>query len=90
MIKYCTKCGKEFKADSGYIKLCEECRKKGEQKRLENNLNRMQKRKDELKLRTTCLYARDVDLLKSIKDHKETLADAFHYILQKYVDTEKG
>ena len=88
-VKYCVMCGKEFEATHGNQKLCEDCKIKRVEERRKNNINKTNSRSKELGIRTTLLYSKDIELLKSIKEHKETIADAFHKILEIYLE-KKG
>ena len=90
MNKFCVQCGTEFESKHGNQKLCDKCREENKHNRYTKNLGRMLERKKELNLRSASLYAKDIDLLKSIKEHKETLADSFHRILDYYMENKNN
>ena len=88
-IKYCKICGKEFEATHGNQKMCEYCRFHAKEHRRKQNMERAKERNEKLGVRTTLIYSKDIELLKSIKEHSDTIADAFHKILEVYLERKE-
>ena len=85
-VKFCKVCGKKFEATHGNQKMCEYCRLHAQENRRKQNIEKNKLRNERLGVRTTLIYAKDIELLKSIKKHGDTLADAFHIILEAYLE----
>lgn len=84
MNKFCIRCGKLFGSPNAKRKLCDSCRKLGQETRRLNNIKRANERRKELNLRIVYIYHDDLEQIKAIKGSK-TIADFVHSLLTKQV-----
>lgn len=80
MGKFCTNCGKPFETSSTKRRLCDACRKLGQEHRRINNIKRANERRKNLNLKIVYIYHDDLEYMKSIKGDK-TIADFVHNLL---------